>query len=92
MLVSSLGPSSRCKTKQEGQHHAPLQVHQEHVHPYTWHIKNVVTIMVMSLGSSTRCTLRSTTHDGPLQVCQEHGRQAPTEHGSSDMPLLSSFS
>ena len=45
----------------EGLGQGPLHVHREHVQQYTWHIKNVVTMMVRSLGPSTRCTLRRTT-------------------------------
>ena len=45
----------------EGQGQGPLHVNQEHAQQYTWHIKNVVTMMVRSLEPSTKCTLRRTT-------------------------------
>ena len=43
----------------EGQ--GPLHVNREHAQQYIWHIKNVVTMIVRSLGPSTKCTLRRTT-------------------------------
>ena len=45
----------------EGQGQGPLHVNQEHAQQYTWHIKNVVAMMVRSLEPSTKCTLRRTT-------------------------------
>ena len=37
----------------EGQHGGLQQVRQEHVQKCTWHIKNVVSIIIMSMGPST---------------------------------------
>ena len=36
-----------------GQHDGLQHVHQEHVQQYIWHFKNVVIMMVSSLGPST---------------------------------------
>ena len=45
----------------EGQHGGAQQVPQEVVLKYTWHIENIVSMMVRSMGPFTRWTSRGTT-------------------------------